>query len=215
MLLRLTSRFDRGLVAHIQLNRSFSKCPVFVVRHCDNSHHPLVGGWSQDTYRPPQIKDNQWFTSLFELFYFLHGSSNVGIPQCWNDAFQWVPTTNWKDSQTKPLTQFLQYAGCYIHEEPPYQVFFNGHIPHYSQAAMEQYCRTKWSGPEVAPIPTYPQPHLNLKKTRQMWTHFLTTRQIVSKETCAALFQPKQSAPLSLRPLPVSSSSSSSRPLVQ
>lgn len=202
MFLQLRPPFDRGLVLRIQVNPRF-KCPFFIFLHEDNVGHPLVGGWDGDMLTLPRVRDKQQFTSLLQMFYFLHGTQNVQIPMCWSNAFQWTPAVNnnnnWSASQQKPLHHFLQVHNCYIHEEPPYQIFYRStKLPCARRQNMERSYRERWT--QHQPIQIYTNP--NPKQNRQIWKRFLTQHRILPKDQCQVLFDgdpPSQAQPISPR----------------
>ena len=130
MLLRLAAHNAQSLQVRICF-RTRSKCLFFVFRHCDNKGHPLVGGWHDNTLTLPKVHDNQWFTSLIKLFRFMAQAhtTRLQVPRDWASAFQWAPGSSWHQSESQPFQSFLQTYNCHVHDEPPYDLYFNGHVP--------------------------------------------------------------------------------------
>lgn len=174
MLLRLCEKFGQTLQIHIQINRRY-KCPFFVFRHQDNVGHPWVGGWTNDQYVLPKIQDNIRFISLIELFQFLCPRGQM--PLYWDDAFEWVPDDIWISHRALPFQQFLRQFDCYVHEQPPYQLYFR------QTTNMDAACQTSWNEHKCAlPI------HSTLTQNPNVVRHFLRHRRILPKEQCVELF---------------------------
>lgn len=213
MLLRLATHTMHGLQVRIRVSSNF-KCPFFVFQHCDNQGHSLVGGWHGDTLTLPKLRDGQCFTSLLHLFRFLAQAhaTPLSIPRNWALAFCWTPHNEWNVGQIQPFSTFLQRHKCYVHDEPPYQLYFtdsgpklsapptsfehqfalpNLDPPHQVQSepakktmSFKQLCRDSWG--INTPIPVYT--NSNSKMNRQIWKRFLTRHQILNQKNSSTLF---------------------------
>jgi hypothetical protein len=206
MLVRLATNNKHSLQVRIHTSSNF-KCPFFVFKHCDNKGHPLVGGWHNDTLTLPKQRDGQSFTSLIQLFRFLvqAHTETLSIPQDWTLAFWWTRHDEWRVDQIEPFSTFLTKYQCYVHDEPPYQLYFTGYGPKVSPPpppsfehqftlpkldcvkktmSFNHLCHESWIS--NAPIPVYT--NSNAKMNRQIWKRFLTRHQILSHEDSSALF---------------------------
>ena len=194
MLLRLAPHLDKGISIHICVNKRF-KGPCFFFRYEDNVGHPLTCNWKGDILHLAKVNDNKRFYSLIELFNFLTQSNTVAIPRCWSSAFRWTPSTTWTPHHSKPFHELLELLQCYVHEEPPYQLYFKGYGPKPSfthhKKNMDRYCEAQWK--LTKPIQIYTNSNQNL--IRQTWKKFVTQHQILKKTQCQTLFQPSSPSP--------------------
>jgi len=209
MLLRLA---DGSSTLQVRIHASSRfKSPFFSFRRQDNTHTGLVGAWCGDTYTLPQISHKQ-FTSVLELFLFLKSHSlNVPgkpvIPQSWGRAFCWTPQDTWDVLTVQPFSTFLQKYGCYVHDEPPYELYFNQCCPkpaqtrftfsdqfrprHSNSMSFKHMCKDSWESKTPVPVYTNPHPQMN----RQIWKKFLLQHQILSKSHCSKLVGSKPAQP--------------------
>lgn len=180
MLLRLAPCYESTLQLRICISKVY-RCPFFVFRPQDNTHHPLVGGWQNDMRRLPILSQPRRFTSLLDVFLFLAPDTTAQVPLDLTHAFCWTRATTWMDAQ--PFKTFLQFYECYVHDEPPYQLYFNRFKPKTGMPqkakpeSLKKRCAQAWAA--NTPLPIYSTP----RSTRRLWAKFLTRHRIPTSPT--------------------------------
>ena len=123
MFIRLQAMYDQGLVARVQVNKTY-KCLFFCITREDNiGNHTCTGHSTNSTLYLPTIPVKKICTSLIDLFHMLCLNQKKRIPPRWDDAFR-VSANPHKYGPFGKLSKFLQSISCVVHEHPPFKVYF-------------------------------------------------------------------------------------------
>lgn len=190
MFLRLVPYYNSTLQVRICISKVY-QCPFFVFRPRENS----IGGWHNGVLSLSKLNQPRRFTSLLEVFLFLRQDPTAHVPMDLTGAFCWSRGDCWDDQTARPFRSFLKTHACYVHNEPPYQLYYLGFGPKTRMSSslskpkpesIKKRCCQAWADKTAFPIHTTS----NSSATHPLWTRFLTRHRILDPSDQTILFGP-------------------------